>query len=78
MVYRTCGFVDSWRSRSESTATNGTDDGVSNGVYDGMKRRGIHEWLKNNKSSLDTMCVKVDHTNETTKIHSTVKGARKK
>ena len=23
--------------------------------------RGIHEWLKNNKSILDTMSVKVDH-----------------
>jgi hypothetical protein len=39
MVYRTCGFVDSWRSKSASTAINGTDDGVSNGVYGGMKRR---------------------------------------
>jgi hypothetical protein len=40
--------------------------------------RGIHEWLKNNKSSLETMSVKVDHMNETTKIHSTVKGEREK
>jgi hypothetical protein len=38
--------------------------------------RGMDERLKNNKSSLDTMSIKVDHTNETTKIHSTVKGAR--
>jgi len=38
--------------------------------------RGIHDWLKNNKSSLDTVSVKVDHTNKTTKIPSTVKGAR--
>jgi hypothetical protein len=38
--------------------------------------RGINEWSKNNKSSLDTMSVKVDHKNETTKIHGTVKGAK--
>lgn len=40
MVYKTynCGFVDSWRNISESTATNGTD-GVGNGVYGGMERR---------------------------------------
>jgi hypothetical protein len=41
MVYKTytCGLVDSWRSRSESIVTNGTDDGVGNGVYGGTKRR---------------------------------------
>jgi len=38
--------------------------------------RGIHKWLKNNKSSLDIRSVKVHHMNETTKIHSTDKGER--
>jgi hypothetical protein len=38
--------------------------------------RCICKWLKNNKSSLDTMSVKVHHMNETTKIHSTDKGER--
>jgi len=41
MVYKTytCSFVDSWRSKPESTSANGTDDGVGNGVYGGTKRR---------------------------------------
>jgi len=38
-VGHNCGFDDSWRSRSESRATNGTDDGIGNGVYGGTKRR---------------------------------------
>jgi len=44
MVHRTynCSFVDSWRSRTESRATNVTDDGVGNGVYGGTKRRKVY------------------------------------
>lgn len=44
MVHRTynCGFADSWRTRSESRATNGTDDGVGNGVHGGTKRRKVY------------------------------------
>jgi hypothetical protein len=58
------------RSRIESRITNGIKDKSADGIHGGTERRyeRYTQVVRKNKSGLDTISIKVDLINETTKI----------